>query len=92
MADYVKRPTIYKRVQYDGDQAHFLADLQAETNSWWQWATYSGDGSTVLLRYSSNTQAPGFLEVPVGQFVVFRDGPDELPYVDWDGSSVVPAP
>lgn len=91
MADYVKRPKIYKRVQFDGDQAAFLADLQAETNSWWQWATYTGDGGTVLLRYASNTQGPGYLEVYPGQFVVFRDGPEELPYVDNDGSSVVPA-
>lgn len=90
MADFMKRPTIYKRVQYTGDKAAFLAELAAETNSWWQWTIYDGEG-TILLRINSNGNQQGYLEVWPDQYVVFRDGPDEFPYVDNDGSSVIPA-
>lgn len=92
MADYVKAPTLYKRVQFTGDESAFLADLQANTNAWWNWAVYGTDtGDAVAVRYNSNSQPNGFLEVYPDQFVVFRDGPDEVPYVDASGSSVVPA-
>jgi hypothetical protein len=93
MTDYVKKPTIYKRVQFTGDPAAFLAELQAETSAWWNWAVYPGEGENapVVLRHDSNAQQFGFLEVQLGWFVVFRDGPEEKPYIDYDGSSVVPA-
>ena len=92
MADYVKRPTIYKRVQFTGDADAFQAELQSETG-WWSWAVYTGEGpdSPVVLRHDSNAQQHGFLEVSPGWYVVFRDGPDELPHIDYDGSTVVPA-
>lgn len=94
MADYVKRPTIYKRVQYTGDGAAFLAELQAETNGVWNWEIYENEnapGSAVAVRFFSNAQPPGFVEVGASQYLVFQDGPDERPYLDGDGSSVVPA-
>lgn len=93
MADYVKKPIIYKRVQYTGDPAAFQAELQAESGSWWTWAVYTtgGEGDAVAARYYSNAQPAGFLEVLPSQYVVFRNGPEELPYLDYDGTSVVPA-
>lgn len=91
MADFVKRPTIYKRVQYTGDNAAFLAELQAETNSWWQWWIFEGADS-IALHYNSNGNQQGFLEVRTGWYVIFRDGPEELPVIDYDGTSVIPAP
>ena len=93
MTDYVKKPIIYKRVQFTGDVAAFEAELQAESGTWWTWAVYlpDGGGDAVVARYYSNAQAPGFLELLPSQFVVFRNGPEELPYLDYDGSSVVPA-
>jgi len=90
MADFVKRPTIYKCVQYTGDKAAFLAELQAETNSWWQWTLYDGEG-TLIVRTNSNGNQQTWLEMWPGQYLVFRDGPEEMPYVDNDGSSVIPA-
>lgn len=91
MADYVKKPILYKRVRFTGDVPAFLDELAANTNAWWQWAVFEGSGDAILLQYQSNVTPPTYLQIVPDQFVVFRDSPDEMPYVDPDGSTVVPA-
>lgn len=88
MTDYVIKQPRYQRSQYTGDPAAFLADMQGQTG-WWNFAVYaSPDNTAVIVRAQSNTQAPRFFELTTNQYLVYRNGPDEYPFIDSDGSMV----